>query len=346
MKTLDRSVPVISRRAALAGLGATALSLSTLDAARAAEGRLVMANGGGKLGDAYKIAFYDPWSKISSMEVVATGNNPAQLKAMVEQKNMQWDLAQGPAEGFAVYAEQGLFEPIDYSVIDKSKLVAGVAREFFIMTDFAAYHIAWNTKNLKSKPPKNWAELFAVSGRIGLWKRPFQTLEVALLADGVAPSKLYPLDLDRAFSVLTKIKSKLLLWDTGAQGAQVLIDGEIDAGAIWNGRVQGPKDQGASVDFHFNEALLLSDAWAIPKGSPNKKKAMELLAHSLTASAQAAFSRAIPYGPVNLGALALLDDKTKAMLPKLGGSTTMLNVDYWAKNLPEAQARFDKWLLS
>ncbi len=346
MKNSDQTGLVMSRRAALAGLGATVLSVAPWGAADAAPGQIVMANGGGKLGEAYQSAIFTPWGKSAGLEVVPTSNNPAQLKAMVEQTNMQWDVMQGPAEGLAVYAKQGLFEPIDYAVVDKTKLLPETAQEFFVLTDFAAYLIAWNTKNVKSKPPQNWTELFAMPGRIGLWKRPFQTLEAALLADGVPLNKLYPLDLDRAFAALTKVRSKLLLWDTGAQGAQFLIDGEVDAGAIWNGRVQEPKTSGAPVDFHFNQAVLISDAWAIPKGAPNKKKAMELLAYATTAAPQAAFAKIIPYGPTNPGALALLDDKTKAMLPKLGTTTTMLSIDYWANNQVKAQERFDKWLLS
>jgi len=157
---------------------------------------------------------------------------------------------------------------------------------------------------------------------------------------------LYPLNLDRAFASLTKIKPKLLLWDTGAQGAQFLIDGEVDAGAIWNGRVHEPKMAGAPVDFHFNQAVLVSDAWAVPKGAPNKAKAMELLAYSLTAPVQAAFAKVIPYSPVNPAALDLLDEKTKSMLPRLGDTSVMLSTDYWATNLPMAQERFDRWLLS
>jgi putative spermidine/putrescine transport system substrate-binding protein len=41
-------------------------------------------------------------------------------------------------------------------------------------------------------------------------------LEIALLADGVAPDKLYPLDLDRAFKKLDTIKKNTIWWATNA----------------------------------------------------------------------------------------------------------------------------------
>ncbi|MGF7159237.1 putative spermidine/putrescine transport system substrate-binding protein [Rhodoligotrophos appendicifer] len=344
MSKIDRSKLPMTRRTALATLGAATSLLAAPAILRAQTKQIVMANGGGKLGEAYKTAVWDPWTKKTGIEVVATANTAAQLKAMVEQGNTQWDLMQGPAETFIGYGRQGLFEPIDYAVIDKSQLVKDTTYEFFVKTDFAAYCTAWNTQSIKSNPPQNWAELFAISGRIGMWKRPFQTLEATLLADGVPIDQLYPLDLDRAFAALDKIKSKLLLWDTGAQGAQFLIDGEVDAGAIWNGRVQEPKESGAPVDFVFNQAVLISDGWAVPKGAKHKAEAMDLMAYALSAEAQAAFTRKIPYGPVNPAALPLLDDTVKARLPKVGENTVMLSVEYWADNAAKVTERFNTWL--
>ena len=336
----------MTRRTMLKGLGAAAaVGLSGTRGARAAPSQMVMATGGGKLDEVYRQVIFTPWKEKTGINIVTTGNEGGRLKAMVEQKRVEWDLMQGPAEGLVVYGRQGLFEPIDYSGIDRAKLIPGTAFDTFVLTDFAAYCVAWNTKNVTRDPPKDWAALWAIDGRIGLWKRPFQTLEVALLADGVPLKGLYPLNVDRAFASLDKIKKKLVWWNSGAQGAQLLLDGEIAAGAIWNGRVHDPKLSGAPVDFTFNQALLVSDAWAVPKGAPNKTEAMQMLAYALSPIAQAAFAKAIPYGPVNPDALALLDAKTKAGLPTAGPNNVMLNVDYWAENGASLVERFNKWVL-
>ena len=334
------------RRTVLKGLGAAAaFGLADVRVAHAAPSQMIMATGGGKLDEAYRQVVFTPFKEKTGISIVTTGNDGGRLKAMVEQKRVEWDLMQGPAEGLVVYGRQGLLERIDYSGIDRSKLVPGAAHDTFVFTDFAAYCVGWNTKNVKTNPPKDWAGLWAHDGRIGLWKRPFQTLEVALLADGVPLASLYPLNLDRAFASLEKVRRKLVWWNSGAQGAQLLLDGEIDAGAIWNGRVHDPKAAGAPVDFHFNQALLVSDAWGIPKGAPNKAEAMQMLAYALSPAAQAAFAKVIPYGPVNRDALAMLDEKTKAVLPTSGPTNTMLNVDYWAEHGPAVVERFNKWVL-
>jgi len=335
----------ISRRGALAGLGVAATALSMPRILSAQPNQIVMATGGGKLEDAYRETIYGPWTAQSGIDVITTSNQGAQLKAMVEQGNVEWDLIQGPAEALAVYAKEGLLEPVDYGVIDKDAMVDGSAHEHFVITDLAAYHVAWNTDNVTGQGPQNWAELFAFDGRIGLWKRPFQTMEAALLADGVALDALYPLDVDRAFASLDRIKDKLVWWEKGAQSAQLLLDGEIDAGSTWNGRVHGPKQDGAPVDYNCNQAILVSDGWGVPKGAPNKADAFQMMAYALSPEAQAAFAHTIPYGPVNKHAGDLIDAEVKATLPSAGENSVLLDVDYWAENSSEVVERFNTWIL-
>lgn len=342
----------ITRRTALATIGATAsLSLAAPSILRAQgkPSQLVMATGGGKLDDAYKASIFKAYTEKTGIPIVTTANPAAKLKAMVEQKAVEWDLMQGPAEAFVLHGRNGLFEELDYGVISKANLMDGVTYPTFLLTDFAAYHIAWNTKNVKAEnAPKDWAEVWAYNGRIGLWKQPYQTLEVALLADGVPLDKLYPLDVDRAMKSLEKIKSKIFWWERGAQGGQVFVDGEVDVGAIWNGRVHDPKMSGAPVDFHFNQAIFVSDAWAIPKGAKNKKEAMDMIALYMTPPVQAEYSKVIPYGPVNREALKLLDAKTLSGLPSSDENYKkgrMLNLEFWADNGPKVVEQFNKWIL-
>jgi putative spermidine/putrescine transport system substrate-binding protein len=333
-----------TRRTTLALMGGAAAAPWLGGASLAKPSQLVMATGGGKLEDAYKKVIYAPFQQKHGIAIVTTSNPAAKLKAMVEQKQVEWDVMQGPAEEFVVLAKQGLFEPIDYAGIKKDSLVPGSFHEHFVLTDLAAYHVAWNTKNVKSNPPQSWRDVFAYNGRIGLWKKPFQTLEVALLADGVAKEQLYPLDVERGLKSLAKIKDKLVWWATGAQGAQLILDGEVDVCAIWNGRVHDPKMAGAPVDYHFNQAVLVSDAWAVPKGTKNPKEAMDLLTLAMSPEAQAAFAKTIPYGPTNRDALKLLDDKTKAVLPS-PETGIMLSLSYWAENGAKVTERFNQWLL-
>jgi len=346
-ETLSNS-PGWSRRAVLKLVGAASLAPFASKPVLAKPSQLVFASGGGKLEEAYRQSIFADWQKSTDIAITTTSNPAAKLKAMVEQKQVEWDVMQGAAELLVVLARQGLLEPIDYSVVKKEGLAPGAAREHFVLTDFAAYHLAWNTKNVKAGPPRSWKEAFDHKGRIALYKQPYQTLEVALLADGVDKDKLYPLDVERGLKSLARIKDKIVWWSTGAQGAQLILDGEVDLCAIWNGRIFEPKMGGAPVDYDFNQAVFVSDAWAVPKGAPNVKESMQLIALEMTAAPQAAFAKAIPYGPTNLAALKLIDDKLKGDLPSSDANFSkgvMLDIDYWADNGSKVLERFNQWLL-
>jgi putative spermidine/putrescine transport system substrate-binding protein len=340
--------PLWSRRAALKLAGAAALAPFASSPLLAKPSQLVFASGGGKLEEAYRQSIFAAWQQASGIAITTTSNPAAKLKAMVEQKQVEWDIMQGAAELLVVLARQGLLEPIDYSVVKKDGLLPGAAREHFVLTDVAAYHIAWNTKNVKSAPPRGWKEAFDYKGRIGLYKQAYQTLEIALLADGVDKDKLYPLDVERGLKSLARIKDKIVWWSTGAQGAQLILDGEVDVCAIWNGRIYEPKLGGAPVDYDFNQAVFVSDAWAVPKGAANVKESMQLIALEMTPEPQAAFAKGIPYGPTNPAALKLVDDALKAALPSSDANFSkgvVLDVDYWADNGSKVVERFNQWLL-
>ncbi|RVD48303.1 ABC transporter substrate-binding protein, partial [Mesorhizobium sp. M2D.F.Ca.ET.140.01.1.1] len=61
-----------------------------------------------------------------------------------------------------------------------------------------------------------------VYGEAGPW-------EEALLADGVPADALYPLDIDRAFASLDKIKPHIRKWFvTGSENQQLLHDKVVD----------------------------------------------------------------------------------------------------------------------
>src|SRR5579883_2440622 len=340
----------IDRRAFMASAAAAAATgvAGAPFISRAAPSQMVISTGGGALDDAYKAAYFQPWTAKTGIAVTTGPNTGAKLKAMVEQKAVEWDVSQQPAELAATMAKQGLLEPLDYSIIDKSKLLKGVAFDHFVMCDIAANHIPCNIMLVKrGAEPKDWPGFWAFSGRGGLWKRPYQTMEVALMGSGVDKDKLYPLDIRRALDSLAKIKDSIYWWERGAQVAQILIDGEVEATAAWNGRVYDPKKSGAPVDYHLNEALLVADAWCVPKGAPNKRESMEFIAFALGADNQASFAQKLPYGPVNDDALKLLSKETLAVLPSSEENfkrSTFLDVNWWADNGEQAEAAFNKWI--
>src|SRR5262249_1809374 len=153
---------------------------------------------GGKLEEAFTAAYYKPFTARTGIEIISTTNTYAKLKAMVEANAVEWDVAQIDSSAAATNAMLGLLEKIDYGVIDKADLIEGVPHESYVPCDVAAAVMSWNTKNVKpAEAPQSWAELWDMkrfNGQRGFWKQPYQTMEIALMADGVTKDKLYPID--------------------------------------------------------------------------------------------------------------------------------------------------------
>jgi putative spermidine/putrescine transport system substrate-binding protein len=340
----------LTRRALLA---TSAAVLAAPAIARAAAKSIVIGTSGGAIEAAFDAGFYKPFTAKTGIEIVKSVNTYAKLKAMVEANAVEWDVVQIDSTAAANFAQQKLLETLDYGVINKADLIPGAARDAYVQLDVVASCIAWNTKLVKPEQvPHTWAEFWDLkrfSGQRGLWKQPYETMELALIADGVPMDKLYPLDIERAFKSLDRIKSSIFWWTTGAQSAQVLIDGDVSASLAWNGRVYDPKKSGAPIDFHFNQAVFVSDSFVVPRGTKNKKEAMDFIAFALSPQPQADFSKAIPYGPTSKNALPLLDKDRLAILPSSNENLkggTFQNFDWWAENGVKTSEKFNSWLLS
>ncbi|HMK02441.1 MAG TPA: extracellular solute-binding protein, partial [Reyranella sp.] len=82
-----------------------------------------------------------------------------------------------------------------------------------------------------------------------------------LMAAGVAPEKVYPIDIDKAFASYDKIKKDVIKWwDTGAVPIQLLTDREVVMTTVWNGRMAALQDRGlmrkAYEHAQFRDNLL------------------------------------------------------------------------------------------
>jgi putative spermidine/putrescine transport system substrate-binding protein len=250
-------------------------------------------------------------------------------------------------------AKQGLLEKLDYAIIDKTDLDPSFVNEYSVAAEIFSNNISYNTKSYTAaNHPKTWAEFWDVKkypGARTMQKWPMTIMEIALLADGVNPAKLYPLDIERAFRSHNKIKPSVKTWwDTGAQSIQLLTDNEVPIGELWSGRVLTAQSQNMPVALEDNQSVLSVDSWTVIKGSKQKDLAMKFIAFATSAEIDADYARAYPYGPVNLKAYPLLTPEVKAKLattPEKRKNQVMIDVEWWDKNFDKVNERFQKWLI-
>ena len=126
---------------------------------------------------------------------------------------------------------------------------------------------------------------------------PVDNLEAALIADGVATDKLYPIDFDRAFKKLDPIHKHInVWWTTGQQPAQLLVDKEVVLATGWNGRFYDLIRKEAPLAMEWNGGILKQGSWVVPKGAKDQYWAMKMLARCRSASGRRPMPRcsAIP----------------------------------------------------
>lgn len=306
---------------------------------------------GGTTQDAQKEAWAVPFTKATNIKVVQDGpTDYGKLKAMVESGNVQWDVVDVEADFALRAASEGLLEPLDFNQIKRDKIDPRFVSDHGVGSFFFSFVLGYNEGKLGANKPVDWTALFdikAYPGKRALYKWPSPgVLELALLADGVAPDKLYPLDLDRAFKKLDTIKQDIVWWGGGAQSQQLLASGEASLGQFWNGRVYALQQDGAPVGVSWKQNLVMADFLVIPKGAKNKEAAMKFLANASSAEGQAEFANKTAYAPVNVDSVAKLDKDLAPNLPTAYAQDQVtLDFAYWAKNGQAIAARWNEWLV-
>ncbi len=309
---------------------------------------MVFSSWGGTTQDAQKAAWASPFTEKSGITVVQDGpTDYGKLKAMVEAGEVTWDVVDVEGDYAAQAGKNGQLEKLDFSVIDKSKLDPRFVTDYSVGSFYYSFVIGCNADAVKACP-KTWADLFDTAKFPGKrtfykWSAP-GVIEAALLADGVAADKLYPLDLDRAFKKLDTIKSDIVWWSGGAQSQQLLASAEAPFGSVWNGRMTALAATGIKVETSWEQNITAADALVVPKGSPNVEAAMKFIALATSAEPQAALAKATGYAPINVDSAKLMDPETAKTLPdQQTASQVNADMNYWADNRDAIGEKWYAW---
>jgi len=317
--------------------------------------QITVINFGGANANAQKKAFYEPFEKKGSKVVAVEYNGEqAKIKAMVETKNVTWDVVEVESPDVARGCDEGLFETLDWSKIGaKADFVPAAVSECGVGIFVWSTVMAFDADKLKTAP-QTWADFWdtrKIPGKRGLRKGARYNLEFALMADGVKPAEVYkvlatPAGADRAFKKLTELKPSIQWWEAGAQPPQFLVAGDVVLSTVYNGRIDAANREGRHLGIGWTGGIYDLDYWVIPKGTPNKAKALEFIAFASTADAQAEYAKNIAYGPTNNKALAKLDAKTLANLPTSPANAKdalQFNIKFWADQGEQLEKRFAAW---
>ena len=331
---------------------AVALAAMVVSGTAAAQDSITFASWGGSFQKAERNAFLDPAEKALGIVIKEdTTNGIADVRAQVQSGAPIWDVAEMGSGTCAQAQDEGIIEPLDYSVINTDGIDPGLVGTHWVGIIYYATVIGWNTEKLGDKGPANWAEFWDAErfpGSRAVYAKPYYNLEAAMLAAGKSPKEVYPIDIELGFEMLAKLKPHVgVFWKSGAQSAQLMKDGEVDMISIWNGRIGNAIKDGAKAKYTFDQQILDFDCLVVPKGAKNKDLAMKAINEFLKPENQAELPFHINYGPVNDKAFDVPNKITAEMAADLPSSpanrakATVFNPSWYVGKMDMLQERYD-----
>ena len=338
-----RMLAVVCMFAGGAGLAIAADSITAISFGRADQAALIK-------------AYFDPFREATGISVrsLSYDGETTELEQMAKSGKAVWDVIQVESRTLQLGCRDGLFEKIDYSQIGgTTDFIPGAVSDCGVGIFAWSMAFAYDASRVNGTP-SSWADFWDLKrfpGKRGLRRSAKYTLEIALLADGVAPANVYEVlgtkeGVDRAFRKLDQIKSNTVWWEAAPQPAAFLRSGNLAMSSAYTLWIDSEQQAKKNLKISWDESLYDVDSWAIPKGAPRISDAYKFIAFASKPENQRTLSEELAYGPTNRKALSLLDANRAATLPSGEANLkTALKVDaaFWIKHGQELEELFDHW---
>lgn len=290
---------------------------------------------GGDLQKNEDAAWLKPFAAATGVKLYQTdAPELAALETMEQAKNVSIDVV----EVDSPTVDQGCGSVFEVVNIDRSQLDPALDKnKCGIPVVKFSFVLAYNLAKFKI-PPTSVADFFDTKDFPGVRGAVLAggndgLIETALLADGVLPSKMYPIDLDRAIRKIKSISSSIEMEDSFAVLQDGLANGEFNLALLPNGRAFNAAKINPNIKVVFNGAVTLYDNLAIPTGAKNVEAATAFLQYTALNSTQAALAERFPYGVGTVGAAPVLSDQIKAFFPDTFSKELLVqDSKWWANN--------------
>jgi putative spermidine/putrescine transport system substrate-binding protein len=347
-------------------LAVSVLVLSGCTHQEAPQNIVVVHVGAGDWAAANVAAYVEPFEAETGIKVVRFADDikTSQLRMMHDTDNVQVDVISMTAMHSARAAALGLLKEVDYSkyrpdeiedMSDEVRKPWGVGALYYSMV------LGWSARQPGTSVPTNWLDFWDVKRFPG--KRTLMTgqygdgpWEEALIADGVPKDRLYPMDIDRVFRSLDRIRPHVTKWwRVGSEGQQLFRDNIVDVGGVYDGRIAAIAAARTDAGFTYEQGKLLLDYWVVPAKAPHAANAQRFVEFATRARQQAIFAQRMAYGPTNLGAFEFIPDALARQLcshPDNLARQIHMNIDWYTQtdeygvsNIERLIERWTEWVL-
>jgi putative spermidine/putrescine transport system substrate-binding protein len=319
---------------------------------------VVYAGFGGTYDQNVKKYMFTPFTKQTGITVTMTADAPdpiAPIQAQVNSGHPEWDFMILNTATLAESIRDNLVQKVDYSKIPNAKnlAVSGYRNPYGPSLWVFSSNICWNTNAVK-QPLNGWADFWNLKDFPG--KRclpnndPLKTLSAALLADGVEPAKLFPLDVDRALASLDRIRSSTVFLDINTETNQ-LAQQDIVIALQNITRIKLAIKDKIPLAYNWKQYLCDVSTYGLLRGAAHADNFYSLTNFVLSDAVQSIQPSEFGYTPATTTAIAKVPASLASGLPAsavTGPEAIHLSafaVD-WAAEGEQATTAFTNWLQS
>jgi len=291
-----------------------------------------------------------------------------ELAEQVASKHYAWDAVDMELPDAVAACQSGLLEKIDASTLPAGSngtpaaldFVPGAIGPCWVASTVYSQVIAGSFD--KKGMPVDLAGFFDTKnfpGKRALNKTTAKlNVEMALLADGVAPKDVYevlssPQGVARALKKLDSLRGNIVWYTNPADAAQMVIDGRaafasLPNWAVYDANTAGPLPK---LGIIWDRQLYQLEVYAIPKGNPKAAKATDFVRFATGPENLGAMASWIAYGPARKSALPFVQLQPElhiAMTPYLPTAhfDTAFAVDagWWRLHGADVAGLWQEWL--
>lgn len=298
-------------------------------------------------------AFAKPFKRDTNIDVVFDGTGPSEgkIKSMVDNDQVDWDICDTDGYSCLRLAENGALSAVDYTVVDRSQIMAPFAFDYGVGGYTYSFVLAYNANVYKDNPPQNWEDFWNLKkypGKRGLWKWMIGGFEAAAMSHGAKPSQIYPLDIADCVTRIGQLKPHLATWETGSDIKQMLTDKVVTMACIWHTRAaQLAIETKGGIAWSFDQGILCPGVWVVPKSNPGGNTVFKFLNSMQEPARQIAFSSLRGVGPANPRATAAMPASlrpTDPTQPDALAQQVIVDSNWWAANYDKSMAKFTQML--
>jgi len=287
--------------------------------------QVILATYGGDTDIARKQVFWDPFTARTGVQVIdvdAGGIADEMQQGLIPTK---WDAFHGSTDEVYAALKFGKKKIAKLPSLAWEDLIEKPYQPYMFQSFLLGYVPGVLKGTFKGTQPSSWADFYDVKKFPG--KRAFPgeaytdgTRQSALLADGVPPNKVYPMDIKRADAKIKSIWSELVFYDEFPDAQSYLTSGTVTMSFGPNGMWKELADKGVDIEVIWGAYPILEpNGMNLLPDPPNLDAVIGLACFCNNPTMQAEFAKLTNYGPPTKAAFTKLTKAELAQLPNSPG---------------------------